>query len=313
MSQFSIKKYCVWLIVLLLTACQAAPVQTPPEEKNRQKTIVVSTAILGSLVQELTGDSFHLEVLMPNGQDPHNWEPSAKNIESLHKADLIVINGLGLEAGIHNALEEAKTSGIPVFTAADYITPLPLAEGDHHHGHEATESAAGEATGDPHFWTDPTRMIPILQALSGQIQSQFAVNLTQQNLDLQDRLTRLDAEVQKTVHQLPPNQRKLITGHQSMAYFAKRYGFEQIGTIIPSASSQAEVSAFNLADLKSVILQNQVKAIFCEAGTSTATAETIAQETGARVISLPTHILPDDGSYFTFIRHLTSLIVDSLR
>ena len=107
--------------------------------------------------------------------------------------------------------------------------------------------------------------------------------------------------------------RKLVTGHESMGYFAQRYGFKLVGVIIPSLSSQAEVSAADLAALKKAIQDNQVKAIFTELGTSPAVAKAIGDETGVKVVELTTHALPSDGSYFTFMRNLANVITNALK
>jgi zinc/manganese transport system substrate-binding protein len=115
------------------------------------------------------------------------------------------------------------------------------------------------------------------------------------------------------VGSLPAADRKLVTGHESLGYFAQRYGFKLIGAIIPSLNSQAEVSAADMAALKTAIQQNQVKAIFSEIGTPKSISDAIGAETGVKVVDLATHILPADGSYYTFMRNLAQPIVDNLR
>ena len=98
-----------------------------------------------------------------------------------------------------------------------------------------------------------------------------------------------------------------------MGYFAQRYNFKLVGAIIPSISTQAEVSASDLAELKKLIRDNRVKAIFTELGTPKAVSDAIGKESGVKVVELTTHNLPEDGSYFTFMRNLTQVIVDGLK
>jgi zinc/manganese transport system substrate-binding protein len=112
---------------------------------------------------------------------------------------------------------------------------------------------------------------------------------------------------------LPESQRQLVTGHESLGYFAARYQFKLIGAIVPSLTTQAEVSASELSALKDVILKSHARAIFTELGTPPAVAESIGQETGVKVISISTHTLPADGSYFTFMTDLSTAIVDALK
>ena len=111
---------------------------------------------------------------------------------------------------------------------------------------------------------------------------------------------------------IPEAQRKLVTGHESMGYFADRYDFQLIGALIPSLSSQSQVSASNLAGLRALIEREDVPAIFNEAGTPEGVAEAIADQAGARVVEIATHDLPDDGSYFTFMRDVAAAVEDGL-
>ncbi len=101
----------------------------------------------------------------------------------------------------------------------------------------------------------------------------------------------LNTEVANIVAAIPQENRKLVTGHESMGYFAQRYGFKLVGVIIPSIITQAEVSAADLAALKQLIEENHVKAIFTELGTSPAVAKAIGDETGVKVVELTTHAL----------------------
>jgi zinc/manganese transport system substrate-binding protein len=98
-----------------------------------------------------------------------------------------------------------------------------------------------------------------------------------------------------------------------MGYFAQRYGFRLVGAIIPSITTQAGVSAGDLAEIKSLIQENQVRAIFTELGTSPVVARAIGDETGVKVIELTTHQVPGDGSYFTFLTDMADTIVNGLK
>ncbi len=293
------------LVVFMLSACQA---NTPV--KSSQKTIVVTYSILGSVVKDLVGDKANVIVSMPNGQDPHEWEPSAKDIETLTKADLIIQNGLGLEGGMEKALAQAKEAGVKFFTASDHITVRHVGTGEGIPSGDPDQAVGAE---DPHLWMDPVDMKSIVDALAAQVKTDLGIDLADRAKDLDARLDSLNKEVVDEVNTLPENNRKLVTGHESMGYFAQRYNFKLVGAIIPSITSQAEVSASDLAELKKLITDNQVKAIFTELGTPAAVSDAIGKETGVKVVKLTTHTLPEDGSYFTFMRNLTKVIVDGLK
>ena len=113
--------------IFILTACQNSPQVSANEGK---KTIVVTYSILGAVVKDLVGEQANVIVSMPNGQDPHEWEPSAKDIETLTHADLIVQNGLGLEGGMEKSLAQANTAGVKFFTASDHITIRTVGAGE---------------------------------------------------------------------------------------------------------------------------------------------------------------------------------------
>ena len=145
---------------------------------------------------------------------------------------------------------------------------------------------------DPHIWTDPLTMKQVTAALADQIKSDLGLDVTTQAMDQEARLDSLNTEITSMVDSLPEAERKLVTGHESLGYFAQRYGFKLIGAIIPSLNSQAEVSAADMAALKTAIEENQVKAVFSEIGTPKTISDTIGAETGVKVVDLATHILP---------------------
>ena len=281
-----------------------------PVTTSGKKSIVATYSILGSIVKELVGDAASVSVSSPNGLDPHEWEPSAKDIEKINRADLIVQNGLGLEGGMEKTLAQARSNGVKFFTASDYITIRHVGPGE---GIPSDDPDQVIGAPDPHLWTDPLAMKNIVAALAEYLKANLGINVDARSLDIQTQLDNLNTQVAAEVAVLPPDSRKLVTGHESMGYFAQRYGFKLVGALIPSLSSQANVSAGDLAALKQLILDNNVKVIFAEVGTSAAVADAIARETGAMVVELATHTLPPDGSYFTFETQLAATIVDALK
>ncbi len=301
-------KYLLPLLVISLLA--GALMSCQPAASSSTKSIVVTYSVLGSTVKELAGDKAKVTVLVPNGLDPHEWEPSAKDIEKINKADLVIENGLGLEGGVQNALENARNSGVKFFTASDYITVRHVGPGE---GIPSGDPDQAIGAPDPHLWMDPLAMKSVASALAGELNKDFNLDVSAQTADLEKRLDSLNTEITGTVAQIPPENRKLVTGHESMGYFAQRYGFKLIGVIIPSLSSQAGVSAADLAALKKAIEDNQVKAIFTELGTPPAVAKVIGDETGVKVVEITTHALPGDGSYFTFMRNLSTVIANALK
>lgn len=314
------RRTTVALTTLALAIAGITPVAAQSPAAGERPDIVVTYSVLGAVVQDLVGDAATVTVLMGNGVDPHDWSPSARDIEAVHQADLVIANGLGLEEGLHDALEQAAAEGVTVFEATDHITVRSLAEGEHSHEDDDHDDSAeddhdedGHHHGafDPHFWVDPVAMRDVVVALGPVIES-LGVDVADRQADLVARLDALDLETRAILEVVPVDRRELVTGHESMGYFADRYGFELIGAVIPSLSSQGEVSASQLSTLAAEIREHGVPAIFTEIGTPQAVVEAIADETGVQVVQLPSHNLPEDGSYFTFIRQIASAIAGAL-
>jgi zinc/manganese transport system substrate-binding protein len=305
-GKYTVLATFVTLVLFGMLACQPST----GTSNTSKKSIVVTYSVLGSIVKELVGDKATVTVSIPNGLDPHEWEPSAKDIETINKADLVVENGLGLEGGMEKTLDAARNSGVKFFTASDYITVRHVGTGE---GIPSGDPDQAIGAPDPHLWMDPITMKSVVSALATALRKDLNLDVTTQATDLENRLGSLNTEVANTVAQIPQADRKLVTGHESMGYFAQRYGFKLVGVIIPSLSSQAEVSAADLAALKKAIQDNQVKAIFTELGTSPTVAKAIGNETGVKVVELTTHALPGDGSYFTFMRNTASVIANALK
>ena len=291
-------------------------------------SIVVTYSILGAVVSEVVGDAADVKILMPNGIDPHEWEPSAKDIEALTNADLIVSNGLDLEGNVMEAIEEAESNGVAVFHATDHVEVIEFGVGGHDHADEethaedevvTTESVVGTTVesehehgdGDPHFWTSPVEMAAVVLSL-GEALSDLGIDVGDRAAMAAERLTNLDQEVNKIVEAIATDQRILITGHESLGYFAHQYGFEVVGAVIPSLSSEAEASAGELAELKAVIEAEGVSVIFTELGTSPDVVAALANDAGVDVVELSTHFLPEDGTYASFVLDLASTISSAL-
>ena len=278
------------------------------DDGGGKKTIVVTYSILGSLVRDAVGDAANVVVLIPNGSDPHEWEPSAKDIERLNNADLIVRNGLDLEGGIQDVLNTAQDDGVATFVASDHITIRLVGEGE---GLPTGDPDQAVGAQDPHLWMDPLTLKDVMVALGPALAEQ-GIEVASGIASVVAGLDALNAKVEGVLAAVPEENRKLVTGHESMGYFAKRYGFTLIGALIPSLTTQAGVSAEELSTLATEIEAQNVKAIFTEIGTPAQVAEAIGEETGVKVVDLASHNLPDDGTYESFLLENASKVAAAL-
>jgi zinc/manganese transport system substrate-binding protein len=297
-----------------LAACSDA---TTGDDDGAQ--ILVTTSILGDVVQNLVGDAAEVEVIMPRGSDPHDFAPSAQQAEALRDADILVVNGLGFEAGLLDTIEAAEADGVRVVRATDGIEVLPLGEVEH-----AEEDAAEdehEEGGDPHFFTDPRRMrdaaAHIAAELAAHVDGLDAPAVDERVEQYRADLEALDAEVERILAAVPPERRTLVTNHEVFGYFADRYDFEVLGAIIPGGTTLAEPSAADLADLAHEIAQAGVPAIFAETSAPSRLADALAAEgTDVEVVELFSESLgeadSDGGTYVAMVRTNAARIAAAL-
>jgi zinc/manganese transport system substrate-binding protein len=146
-------KFFIFAVVLasILIGTMACLAKTATGTTGK-KSIVVTYSVLGCIVKDMVGDKVNVTVSIPNGLDPHEWEPSAKDIETINKADLVIENGLGLEGGMQKTLQVARDNGVKFFTASDYITVRHVGTGE---GIPSGDPDQAIGAADPHLWMDP--------------------------------------------------------------------------------------------------------------------------------------------------------------
>lgn len=292
------------VLALVLAACSSSSTSgsggTAGSAAPGRPRVVVTTAILGDIARSVVGDVADVEVLVPNGSDPHEFEPSAAEAAGLRDADLIVTNGLGLEAGLQGAIDSARDAGVPVLELGPQLNPVPFSSRE---GNGGAGSASGgdEADAlDPHVWMDPDRMTRAASLLAAEV-AKLGVDratLDRRATEYAATLARADEQIQAALAPLPDDRRILVTNHEAMGYFADRYGFRVLGVIVPGGSTLAEPSAADLADLADAIRAADVPVIFAETTAPTKLADALATETGrdVRVVELYTEALGEPGS-----------------
>lgn len=301
--------------------------------------VVATTSIWADVVRNTACQGMaRVETLIPVGADAHGFEPSLADRARLQEAALIVANGLQLEESVIPTLDAAAGDGVAVFTVADHVPLGSEGEGaptaaDDDHDDDHDDAAAGGSTADedtadhghddgvdPHLWFDPTLVSSAVAALGDVLVSEAGLDAEQVQACVDDyrrQLDQLDAETAQLVDQVPEGERLLVTNHAALGYFAQRYGFEIVGTVLPSTSTMAETNPAALEELARAIDEAGVPAIFTESGTSAPDAEALASRLGdVEIIELPTESLGAEGSgaesYVDLIRTTAERIVDGL-
>ena len=290
-------------LVALLPACSSSEPET-----SARPNIVVTYSVLGSVVSELVGDRATVTVLIPDGQDPHDFQPSARDIETINNADIVISNGLDFEEGLEDVLASAIENGVSVYMVGENMTVREpdedLAEEDH-----AEEDGHDHGAGDPHLWLSPLSFTQALPSLTTAINK--ATGLSIDETTALDQLTKLDNEITEVIDTIESC--VMVSGHDEMGYFADRYGCTVIGAIIPSFSTTSEATAKQIADLKVLAASNNVKAVFTGLGTPAEVSEQLASELGIAAVSLSTHYLNGAANYREFMLNLANQIAEALR
>jgi len=312
------------LLLGVLVSCGSSGDSTNSNESTAQTApdsvvadlpvIAVTYSVIGNIVSQLVGDNATVNVVIPDGQDPHDFQPSAKDIETINNAALVVSNGLEFEEGLEEVLENIADSGGNIFMVGEHITVRKIENGDeHNHGEDeghADEHGDKHTGGDPHLWLSPATMLEMLPALTSALSQAVGADLSAEATALTTKLQDLDGEVESIISSL--GECNLVSGHDELGYFADRYGCNVIGAIIPSFTTTSEATAGELAELKLLVEQYKVRAIFTGLGTSPDTATQLAKELNIKAVTLSTHYLDGVASYQEFILNLTNQIAEAL-
>ncbi|MFM8856010.1 MAG: metal ABC transporter substrate-binding protein [Actinomycetota bacterium] len=314
----------VLVAAALLGACSSSQ-SAPSTTSDDIPQVVVTHAVLGSIVREVAGDAVEVEVIIPNGKDPHDYEPSARDIATMNSADLVVANGENFEPAFEDILKGLVTDGMSVFFATEHVT-LRKGSHDHSHDHEqaeddqhsdeedhSDEKVDEHGENDPHFFTDPATVSQLVPALARALADATGVSLVARVADAISAFTAIDLAVREKFKELPLGTCKIVTGHESLGYLADRYDCEVIGVVIPSLSGLAEATAQDFAELAAAMKAENVTALFVDEGTSTKVSDRIAAETGAKVSALPSHSVPPSGRYGDYVLSIADAIVAGLR
>lgn len=312
----------LFLFALAVAVVACGP-DAPAASRGSRLQVVATTTIVGDVVKQVGGEAIELQVLLPVGADPHAFEPTPRDLARIAGARVIFANGAGLERFLDSLLANA-TAGAEIVEVSEGIA---LRRAGEEPGHaESQENTATPQHGhehegaDPHVWTDPNNVIvwtrnieAALSRLDGENAARYRANAEAYRAQLQ----ALDAWVREQVAQIPEGNRRLVTDHEVLGYFAGRYGFQQAGTIFPGFSTLAEPSAQDLAALENAIRAHHVKAIFVGTTVNPNLARRVAADTGARLVSFHTGSLTAPGggadNYLDYVRHNVSAIVEALK
>jgi ABC-type Zn uptake system ZnuABC Zn-binding protein ZnuA len=307
----------------ILLGCRPAAVQTPLEkDASAALQVVATTTILGDVVQQIGGEQVQVSVLVPPGTDPHSFQPAPGEIRKIADADLVITSGAGLDAFLDRLLENAIPQGDQekIVSASEGIEFRRLTPGAPGGDKDEPGDHLDEMEIDPHVWFNPGNVIiwteNIERALS-QADPGNAKQYAENAESYREELRALDSWVQAEVEKVPAKNRLLVSDHQTLGYFAERYGLQLAGTVIPGSNAAAEPSAEDLAALVDAIRAKGVQAIFVGSTVSPALAQRLAADTGVQVVPIYTDSLTPPGgqasTYLDLMRFDVQSIVEALQ
>ena len=305
-------KKLIRLLSCMLVAAWSLPACGPAAPAAQTLDVLTTETFLADIAQNVAGDRLKVTSLLPIGIDPHSFEPTPQDVAKVAASRVLIVNGAGFEGYLSRLLENAGGQRQVIVASAGLASRAPgpgeVRDADH-------------PQGDPHFWLDPTMVIKYVENIrAGLSQADPAgAAVYARNAEAYSaQLKALDEWIAAQVQPIPPERRLLVTNHESLGYYADRYGFKIIGTVVPSFSTDASPSAQQLAQLVDHIKATGARAIFLETGSNPQLAQQVAQETGAKVVAgLYTHSITQPGGsapgYIEMMRYNTRAIVDALK
>ena len=290
-----------WLslaLIFVLTATPFAVSDCVAGSSSEPLRVVVTIPVLKDFVEQVGGSHVKVTTLLNGYENEHTYSPRPSDLVAVRKARLLFEVGGGLEVWIGNLVKNAGSSTLKVITTSKGID-LVRDSGGEGHGHDH-----GAEWGNPHVWLDPqnaaTMLRHITDALVQEDPDHAAVFRLQQTAYVK-RLDRLQEDLLQRLRSV--SERRIVVHHAAWPYFAKRFGFEIVGTI--QTQSGSEPSAVQLQSLISTMRKGQIKVVVSEVQLNQKLPDLLGKETGARVVLLTTLPggIPGTETYLDMLRY----------
>jgi ABC-type Zn uptake system ZnuABC Zn-binding protein ZnuA len=266
-SRFSLNRafLTVTATLMIAAACGTGAGASPTGPATGALKVVATTTVFADMVRNVGGDRITVDSVIPAGVGPEDYEPKPEDARKLADAGLIVSNGVGLDDWLNDLIGAAGEDAAPRFVLA-----------------EGLEAIIVEGEENPHFWLDPSivadHYVPAISASLTELDPAGAETYEANASAYAEQIRDLDAANMAKIAEVPAENRKLVTFHDAFPYFARHYGFEEVGVILENVGQ--EPTAADLAALVETVKAASVKAVFSEAQFSPELAQTLADEAG---------------------------------
>lgn len=307
------------VLSVLLTACGG---QEKKEASSNEKIQVMTTFYpMYEFTKQVVGDKGDVELLIPAGTEPHDFEPSAKDLAKISDSDVFVYNSPELETWTDNLTDTIDTKQTEIIQASKDIKLMEGTEHDHEEAHDH-DTQEHEEHGhshelDPHVWLDPALAIKEVETIRNQLSKKYPDDkaaFEKNAASYIDELKKLDEEFQTAFKDA--KNKTFVTQHAAFGYLANQYGLTQ--EAIAGISPDQEPSPSRLSELKHYVDDNQVKVIYFEENASSKVAETLSKETGVKLEvlnpleSLTDKQIKDGEDYLSVMRENLAALKESV-
>jgi manganese/iron transport system substrate-binding protein len=291
-------------VLLLATACLT---RRQPVGASGSVPVVTSIGILADFASQVGGPRVRVQAILPPGADPHTFEPTPRDAQTIRSAALVVLNGAGLEPrALETLVTNNRRAATPMLALADAVGASLI------HADDADDEHGGV---NPHCWLDPRLAQLYVEQLRDALSSVDPAGAGgyRANADRYlSELRELDRALADQIDTIPPAQRKLVTYHDAYVYMARRYGLEQVGFVLRNPGR--EPSAGELAALVATLRATGVRTVFAEPQLNARILETAAREAGVEVGVLYSDAFDDRvASYTALMRFNADQLVKGLR
>ena len=291
-------------IVLLAVACggtSASSTNAALDPTTRVK-VVTTSAILADLARNVGGGRVEVRSLVPPGADVHVFQTTPEDSIAVSRAGVIISNGFGLDDFLDPVIQSAKKADVVQVVAAEGLEADPI------------EGEPGRSQGDPHLWQNPVYAIHYVERIrDGLVRADLGnASVYRDNADAYiQQLRELDQEISRTLSDVPPERRHLVTFHDAFGHFAVRYGW-RVSALVPGDAS--EVTPGTIVAVMERIGGEGISAVFAEPQFSPKVMEQVARDTGVGIGVIYSDSLDDNvPTFLDMMRFNARSLVEHLR
>ena len=341
------------LFTAVFVGCGTEASDEPVDSSKLQ--VMASFYTMYDFAQKIGGEHVQVTCMVPSGTEPHDWEPSTKDITRMEQADVFIYNGAGMEHWVSDVLAGLSNKKLIPVEASQGVSLRRSAEEEDGHDHEAAhadedeedshdhddadaedavheEDAADRVVAvapdghdahehgeyDPHVWLDPMNAKQEMQNICAAFSKADPEHRADYQANYENwakQLDELDETYQTTLENL--SERNIVVAHEAYGYLCRRYNLTQVS--IEGMSPDSEPAPGRMADIIDFVRANNVRAIFFEELSGSRTAETVAAETGVKLLTLsPLEGLSDrqeetGGDYFSVMEENLQQLTEALR